>query len=136
MTVRRLTGVTLLILTAIFANGCFLVAGAVGVGAGAVWYYGALRSTEETSHTKLFDASKAAVGELGMTVTEDAVDATEGKIEATTGEDRRVAISIRRVTENTSELVIRVGIADEAGARELYAKIKEKLPGVVGSAGE
>lgn len=136
MTMKRLATATLLILTAIFANGCLLVVGAAGVGAGAVWYYGALRSTEEVGHTKLFEASKAAAGELGMTVTKDAVDATEGKIEATTGEDRRVAISIERVTENTSELVIRVGIADEAGARALYAKIKENLPGVAGSAGE
>jgi hypothetical protein len=128
MKIRRTAAVGLLAVTALFMQGCWLFIGAAGVGAGAVWYYGALRSVEETDHRTLHAACRKALGEMDMPISSDQLDATAGEIRAKTADDKDVRVSVKHVTENTAELVIRIGLADETRARMVYERIKQHLP--------
>lgn len=133
---NRCAGLGLLALTLVFVNGCWLFVAGAGAGAGAVWYYGALRSTEEAGHKAVFDASEKAMEDLGMSVEKKSEGATTSKLEGKAADGKIVRISVDRVSENTSELTIRMGLADEAGARRIYEQIKANLPGVAGSLAE
>lgn len=132
-TLKQVSRITLLSMAAILLNGCFLFVAGAGAGAGAVWYYGALKSTEEADHKTVFEAAKGALEELEIPVQTTNVDATVATIEGETADSKQVNISVKRLTENTSELVIRVGLSDEARARLIYDKTKARLPGVEGS---
>jgi hypothetical protein len=121
---------SLMAMTLILANGCWLVVAGAGAGAGAAWYYGALRSTEETGHTALYEASKQALTELNIPIHKDSVDATGATIEGRTADDKLVHISVKRLTDHTSDLITRVGITDEPRARMIYEKIGSNLSGV------
>lgn len=133
---NRWVGLGLLALTLVFANGCWLFVAGAGAGAGAVWYYGALRSTEEAGHKAVFDASEKALGDLGISIEKKTEGATTSKLEGKGDDGKIVRISVDRVSENTSDLTIRMGLADEAGARRIYEQIKTHLPGVSGSLAE
>ncbi len=134
MKLRKIAALSLLATSLVFANGCFLFVGAAGAGAGAVWYYGALKSTEETGHKAVHAAAKQALEQLEIPVQTSSVDATAGTIEGETADNKQVVISVKHLTENTTELTIRVGLTDETRARMIYNKIKANLPGVDGSA--
>lgn len=130
---NRWSKLSLLALTLVFANGCWLFVAGAGVGAGAVWYYGALRSTEEAGQTAVFEAAKRAMTDLGITIEKETIGTTTSKLEGKAADGKIVRISVQRVTDNTAELTIRMGLADEAGARGIYDRIKANLPGVAGS---
>jgi hypothetical protein len=128
MKIRRTAALGLLAMGAMFAQGCWLFIGAAGVGAGAVWYYGALRSVEDTDHRTLHEACRKALSQMDIPITSDRIDATVGEIRAKTADDKDVRISVKHVTPETAELVIRIGLADETRARKLYERIKQNLP--------
>lgn len=129
MKLKRYGGLSLLAAMAVFTTGCWLFVGAAGAGAGAVWYYGALRSTEDIGHREIYEAGRQSLHQLDIPVHTESVDATAGTIEGETADGKKVVISVKRLTETTSELTLRVGLADESRARMIYDRIRENIPG-------
>lgn len=130
MGLKRAVQITLLALTMVFSNGCWVALAGAGAGVGTAWYYGALRSTEAAEHQRLFEAAKSALQDMNISIESANVDDTAGKIEARTADNKQVSISVKHLTDSTSELIIRVGLTDEAGARAIYEKIQSRMGGL------
>ncbi|TAL07312.1 MAG: DUF3568 family protein [Verrucomicrobia bacterium] len=108
-------------------SGCalFVVGGAVAVGAGGYAYYsGELKGVESAPLDKVFDASVAAMGDLKFPITSQQKDAINGQLTARTATDLKVSIRFKAVSENTTEVRIRVG---SFGDRALSYTVLENI---------
>lgn len=77
---------------------------------------------------KSYDASLKACEQLELKVSEKSKDALGAKIETKTSADKKITISLTRVNDMTTEIVIEVGmVGDKEISKNLYAKILENL---------
>ncbi len=122
--------VTTLALLAL-STGCtvLLVGGAVAAGAGGYAYVsGEARSTEAASLDRTWTAAKAAIKDLKFSVVGESKDALEGKLTARTAADKKVTVGLKKVSDKTTEVRIRVGtFGDETVSRMILEKIKQRL---------
>jgi len=125
---RQLFLAILLMGTAVFLHGC--VVAAVGAGAaGTVAYIrGDLEAVESRDIDTVYAATKNALGELGLKVTQDSKDALVAKIIARDAQDKKITINLKTTAENTTKLSIRVGVfGSETKSRLIYQKIHDNL---------
>lgn len=109
-------------------SGCVaVVAGAAG--AGTVGYLaGELRSPLEAPVDRAWQAVEATINERGYMVTKQSKDARTGILESRTADDQKVTIRVTEVTEDTSEVRIRVGtFGDEKLSLDLIRRIEDRL---------
>jgi hypothetical protein len=108
--------------------GCVAVIGA-GAGAGTVAYVkGELQTTYAASFNRTWDASLAALKDLGITVYNTQKDATEGNIEATKADGSKVKLNLKPTGSDTTAVKIRVGIfGDEEVSRTISNQISKRL---------
>lgn len=114
-------------------TGC-LAAAAVGgaaaaAGAGTVAYIkGELKATEEASLNKAWAATVAAVDDLQFIVINKIKDDVSGELEAKTADNKTVKIKLNRVTDNLTDISIRIGtFGDESLSRYILSKIEARL---------
>lgn len=111
--------------------GCeLLIFGAGGgTGAGTVAYAkGRLKSTEEASLDKTWEAAQKAMDDLEFVATSKQKDALSAKLIARGANDKKVEIDLTKVSENSTEIKIRVGIfGDESASRLILDKLKKHL---------
>jgi uncharacterized lipoprotein len=109
-------------------QGCVAVIGA-GAGAGTVAYVrGELQTTYAASFNRTWEASLAALKDLGITVYNTEKDATEGNIEATKADGTKVKINLKPAGVDTTSVKIRVGIfGDEEVSRTISNQISKRL---------
>lgn len=89
---------------------------------------GNLSATLAADVDKSYDASLKAVDELQLPRSENVKDALGAKIVAKTSADKKVTISLTRVSDNLTQIVIEVGmVGDKEISRTIYAKIVENL---------
>ena len=116
---------SVLILT---SAGCVAVV-AGGAAAGTVAYVrGELRTVLEADMNTSAAAVENARAKLEVFSQSGAKDQLSGKYVWRTADDRRVQIHLRKQTNTTTELTIRVGVfGDEAFSRIIYDTIRQGL---------
>ena len=120
-----------LTLVGTLGSGCFLAVLGVGAGAGIGGYAyvkGELKSTQDASLDRAFDAAKDAMKDLEFIVTSDNKDALSAQLIAHDAHDKRIEINLTKKTETTTEIAVRVAVfGDEALSRLILDKIKSRL---------
>ncbi len=115
----------------IIGQGC--IAAAVGIGAagaaGTIAYIkGDLEAIEAEDLDVVYEAAIKAAGELELRVFSKTKDALTATIYARDAEDKKVTITLKRTTEQTTKLSIRIGtFGDETKSRLIYKKICDNL---------
>ena len=112
-------------------SGCALLVVGAAAGAGAAGYAyvnGELKSTEPVPLNKLVKASLAGLKDLEFPLTSQTKDALQAELIARNSSDKRIAIKLKSVSENATEIRIRVGtFGDETLSHAVYDRIKNRL---------
>ncbi|HHT9136139.1 MAG TPA: DUF3568 family protein [Candidatus Wunengus sp. YC60] len=121
-----LLGIPLLV-----SSGCaaLLIGGGAGAGAGTVAYLkGELKSTEEASIDKTWQAAQETMNDLEFVITSKEKDAFSAKLIAYRANDKKVEMYLRKASENTTEVKIRVGVfGDESLSLIILKSLKKHL---------
>lgn len=107
-------------------SGCALLVGGAA-GAGTVAYLkGELKTNEDVPLEKLFDATLAALKEMGLTVKKFEKSADSARFIALTEEDKTITINLRGKNDYLTELSIRVGtFGDESLSKKILEEIRK-----------
>jgi hypothetical protein len=113
-------------------TGCLAAAavgGAAAAGAGTVAYIkGELKATEEATLNKTWEATVAAIDELQFLVVNKIKDNVSAELESKTADNKTVKIQLKRVTDNLTDISIRIGtFGDESLSRYILSKIEARL---------
>ncbi len=118
-------------MTLLFQCGCaaLLVGGGAAVGAGGYAYVrGELKSTQGASFDRMWNATQAAMKDLGYVASEETKDIFKGQLIARTAENKKISLHLKRLSDNSTEMRIRVGIfGDEALSRLILEKTEKEL---------
>ena len=109
--------------------GCAVLLVGGGVGAGTVAYLkGELKSTEEASIDKTWQAAQEAIKDLEFIVTSKGKDAFSAKLIARDAGDQKIEIELKKVSEHLTRVTIRVGVfGDEPLSRLMLERLKKNL---------
>jgi hypothetical protein len=114
-------------LTLVVSTGCIALAAGAAVG-GYAYYKGELKTTENVSLDRLYNASRQAIAGLQLTTTGESKDGLSGTISAVGANDRKITIKVKRLTDSSSELRIRSGIVGgEDEAKSIRAAVLNNL---------
>jgi hypothetical protein len=103
-----------------FAGGA-----AVGVGTGA-YIEGELKSTEEVSLDKAWEATQKAMEDLELIITYKGKDAISGEVMARRASGKKITVKLRKESDSFTEIRIRVGIfGNESVSHEVHKTIKK-----------
>ncbi len=131
MQTKQVLLIVLLTGMAIFSYGC--VAAAVGIGAagaaGTIAYVkGDLEAIEAEELDVVYEATVKAVKDLELRLISKTKDALTATIYTRDAEDKKVTITLKRTTEQTTKLSIRIGtFGNETKSRLIYQKIRDYL---------
>jgi hypothetical protein len=131
MRTRQILLIIALIGITIIGQGC--VAAAIGIGAagaaGTIAYIkGDLEAVEADDLDVVYEAALKASKELELRVFYKTKDALSATIYARDAEDKKVSVTLKRTTEQTTKLSIRIGtFGDETKSRLIYQKIHDIL---------
>lgn len=124
LSVRIFLGVILL-----FNSGCvaFLIGGGAGAGT-AAYLKGELESIVEASLEKAFQATQKALEDLEFPVTSKQINTFSGELTARGGNDKKIEINLKRMSEKMTEIKIRVGIfGDESLSQLILQRINKHI---------
>ena len=117
-----LTGVT------VFQSGCLVVAAGAAAAGAVVYVRGELQASLANPYTDVVTASGRALEKLQFRKISEKGDALKTVIVARTGSDKKVEITVKKVTDSMTKVEIRVGVfGDEAMSLTILDKIKEGL---------
>ena len=123
--------IALLLAGIVVLSGCgvLIIGGAAAAGAGTVLYVkGELKSTEESSLQKAWDATLAAMEDLNFVVVQRQMGDLAARIIARGEADKKISINLTRITDNITEIRIRIGtFGDETLSRLVLEKIKSHI---------
>lgn len=127
---KKILGLILSGLVLLSTSGCiFLLAGAAGGAGTAVWLSGKLAHEANASLDKTTRAVKDALKSLRLNITKETVKDDVVQIVGDYTDGRTFWVDIRRVTEKSSKLEVRVGAitSDRAAADKILKKILRYL---------
>ena len=112
-------------------NGCpapfFLIGGAAGAGT-AGYVGGELKTVEEVSLNRAWDATQKAMNNLGFTITSKEKDAFNSKLIAKSVANKIIKIKLNRQSNMLTEIRIRVGtFGDESMSLKILESIKKQF---------
>lgn len=110
-------------------TGCVAVAVGAAAGAGTYAYIkGELKSTESASLERTWSATQGAMKDLQFVVTSQKKDALEAELIARNASDKKITVSLKKISDTATEVRIRVGsFGDESLSRVILEKIKHRL---------
>ncbi len=115
----------------VLTTGCILVAAGAGAAAGVGTYAyvsGELKTTLDAPLDRTWAATQAAMKDLNYPITSEQKDALEARLIARTAADKKVTVKLVKVTNNTTEVRVRVGtFGDESLSQLILEKIKARL---------
>jgi hypothetical protein len=129
MKIKSFVALGLAAVLGLFCTGCIalVVGGAAGAGTYA-YVSGELKTTESASLDRAWSASQGAIKELQFKVTTEQKDALQGRLIARTAADKKVEVNLKKISDNTTEIRIRVGtFGDEDLSQLILQKIKKRL---------
>lgn len=112
----------------VLLSGCIAVAAAAGAGAAVAYSMGKLEATTSAGLDQTVKATHQAVSQLQFALIKESKDALSAEFVVRTALDKKVDIKLGRVGDQTTRVVIRVGLfGDRATSMALYDKIKAGL---------
>jgi len=118
----------LLVCGPVFISGCLLLAVGAAAAGTVAYVSGDLEAVEGKSLDEVYEATKKAMEQLELVVSEDDKDKTSALVIGRDSSDRRYKVKLARATENSTKISIRFGtIGNEEKSTMLYGKIKENL---------
>ncbi len=112
-------------------TGCILVAAGAGAAAGVgtfAYVRGELKSTLDASLDRTWRATQTAMKDLKFAVTKEQKDALQADLTGRTAADKKVLVKLVKLTNNATEVRIRVGtFGDESLSKLILEKIKANL---------
>ena len=119
-----LLGIPLLV-----GSGCAALLIGGGAGAGTVAYLkGELKSTEEASIDKTWQAAQETMKDLEFVITSKEKDTFSAKLIAYRANDKKVEMYLQKASERTTEVKIRVGVfGDESLSLIILERMKKHL---------
>jgi hypothetical protein len=129
MKMKPLLVLSLLSAALLTQTGCLLLVAGAAAGAGTYAYVdGELKASQPESLDKTFAAAQGAVKDLEFSVTKTEKDAVSAHLTAKTAQDKTVDISLKRISDNTTEIRIRVGtFGDKSLSDLILEKIRSRL---------
>lgn len=110
--------------------GCFalFVGAAAGTGT-AVWLSGKLTQEFNASNERTINAAKKALRSLKLVITKEEKEINIARLRSKYTDGREVWIDIRKVTENSTKVEVRVGAVspDKAAADKILKKMQRYL---------
>lgn len=95
---------------ALYLNGCSSVTVGGANGAGTYTYSGGnMRGNENAVLDRVWSATQAAMKDLEFTVISQQKDALQARLIARTALDKKIEINLTKISENLTEVKIRVG---------------------------
>ena len=130
MQVKQVLLIVLLIGTAVIGQGC--VAATIGIGAGAAgtiaYVRGDLEAVQSYSLDEIYEATLKAVKELELRSVYKTKDALTATITAYDAQDKKVKIVLKRTTDQTTKISIRIGtFGNETKSMLIYQTILDNL---------
>jgi len=127
---RKAAALILAGLLLVNAYGCIaLLAGAAGGAGTAAWLSGKLVQETNVPLDRAVKASKSALKSLKLEVTKETVEKDVVQIMSKYSDGKTVWIDVRKVTESSSKIEVRVGVvsADKEAANRILKKILHYL---------
>ncbi|KAA0247685.1 MAG: DUF3568 family protein [Candidatus Jettenia sp.] len=125
---KKLPFIILLGIVLLSGGGCAALRGG-GAAAGTVAYVmGELRSMEEASLERTWEAAQKTMEDLEFIVTSKQKDVLTARLIARGANDKKIVIQLKKVSEDLTEVRIRVGtFGDESLSRQILERLKKNL---------
>lgn len=110
--------------------GCFALLVGAGAGAGtAAWLSGKLSQEFHAPYEQTVNAAKRALGSLKLEVIKEAKEANVTQLKSKYSDGREIWIDIRKVTEDSTKVEIRVGgvSSDKAASDKILKRMQRYL---------
>ncbi len=118
----------LIIVTLLLNMGCAVALIGAGAAGTVAYIRGDLTSTEPYEVSQVYQASQKAMTDLGLARIKQSQDVLGARIIARDAQDKKITVTIKYVTECSTQLCIRVAIfGDENKSRQIYLKICQCL---------
>lgn len=128
MSARRLLIALLLGISAAGLTGCVAVVAAGAAGTGVAWYRGRLEANLDHNIEAVFAASQKALNQLEFANISNKKSAVDAEIVSRTALDKKVEITLQKVTDRSTKIMIRVGVfGDETLSMSILDKVKAAL---------
>lgn len=128
MSAHRLLIALLLGISAAGLTGCVAVVAAGAAGTGVAWYRGRLEASLDHNIEAVFAASQKALNQLEFANISNKKSAVDAEIVSRTALDKKVEITLQKVTDRSTKVMIRVGVfGDETLSMSILDKIKAAL---------
>lgn len=121
----RVAFVTLLVASILLGLGCTTTKINPGTDTSATYRLGALRATLAANMDVSYQATEAAVQELGLSIVQRLQDKLESQVVARDSQDKKITISLLAVTADSTNVAIHVSSADKAS--RIYQTILKSL---------
>lgn len=109
-------------------QGCLVAAVGLGAAGTIAYVRGDLEAVEAAKLDVVYDATLKALDKLELKVTSKSKDELSGLIIARDAQDKKITVKFKTVSEDTTNLSIRVGVfGSETKSRLLYQEIREIL---------
>jgi enolase len=127
--IPRLVLAAALLSSALAVSGCLALAAGAAAGAGTYAYVqGEMNTTFEAPLDRVWAATQAAMNDLEFPIGERSKDALAGELRANQADGTPVRVRLNRVTDNTTEARVRVGMfGDEQVSRAVLERIRDNL---------
>jgi len=112
----------------LFQGGCVAVVAAGAAGTGVAWYSGKLEANLNDDLDAVFQASQKALAQLEFAKISDKKSGVDAELVSRTALDKKIEITLQKVTDGTTKVAIRVGVfGDESLSMTILDKIKANL---------
>lgn len=109
-------------------TGCVAIVAAGAAGAGVAWVRGTLETTIEHNLDQVYRAAQKTVAELEFAQVSANKSGLDAVLVARTALDKKIEIALKQVGQNTTQVVIRVGVfGDEAMSLAILDRMKREL---------
>jgi len=118
----------LYVAAAVLLTGCIIAAVGAGAAGTVAYVKGDLEATESKKLDVVYDATKKALTDLELSISQDTKDQMGATVIARDSQDRKATVKLTAVTDESTAISIRFGtFGNEAKSTMVYNKIKENL---------
>lgn len=108
-------------------NGCAAVLVGSGAGAGTVAYImGNLKSIEEASLNKTWQAAQKALEDLEIVVTSEKKETSSAELVGYDKNNTKIVVNLKKVSDRYTEVSIRIGLFGEESSSQLFLERLKK----------
>jgi len=129
MKIKSLITLLATAIAAVYLSGCaaVIIGGAAGAGTYA-YIRGEMKGNENATLDRTWSATQAAMKDLEFSVMTQQKDALQGRLVARTALDKKIEINLIKISDNLTEVRIRVGtFGDQTLSHTIVQSIEKRL---------